>query len=75
MTIFSGALVAGIEAGLVHNTFPLMSGQVIPEGLFSLSPKWRNFFENCTTVQFDHRCLVPDFSFSFQTKSVYKTKL
>jgi len=56
-TMLSGAFVAGLDAGLVYNTFPLMAGQIVPEGLLELHPRWRNFFENVTTVQFDHRVL------------------
>ena len=52
-----GALVAGLRAGLVYNTWPLMDGRFIPpvEDLTRETPLWRNFFENITTVQFDHR--------------------
>jgi len=57
-TILSGGFVAGTRAGLAYNTFPLMDGQWIPDGLLTLSPVWRNFFENVTTVQFDHRVLA-----------------
>jgi heme a synthase len=53
-----GALVAGLRAGLTFNTWPLMDGRWIPEGLFILSPLWRNFFEDVTTVQFQHRLLA-----------------
>ena len=35
-----------------------MNGQLIPDGLFALDPAWSNFFENVTTVQFDHRVLA-----------------
>eukprot|EP01114_Cavostelium_apophysatum_P023335 TRINITY_DN8753_c0_g1_i1.p1 TRINITY_DN8753_c0_g1~~TRINITY_DN8753_c0_g1_i1.p1 ORF type:complete len:461 (+),score=22.53 TRINITY_DN8753_c0_g1_i1:86-1468(+) len=57
LTAFSGAFVAGLDAGLIYNTFPLMGGQLIPEGLLDMKPLWKNFFENDTTVQFDHRVL------------------
>ncbi|WP_158813025.1 COX15/CtaA family protein [Methylocapsa sp. S129] len=53
-----GALVAGLRAGLIYNTWPLMDGRLIPEGLFNLSPWWRNLFEDVTTVQFQHRLLA-----------------
>jgi len=53
--IYLGALVAGLHAGAVHNTWPLMEGKLIPDGLFALSPAWRNLFENTLTVQFIHR--------------------
>ena len=55
--IFLGALVAGLRAGLTYNTWPLMDGRFIPpvEQLFKNDPWWMNFFDNITTVQFDHR--------------------
>ncbi len=56
--ILLGALVAGIHAGKAHNTWPLMEGRLIPEGLGVLSPWYLNFFENTLTVQFDHRVLA-----------------
>ena len=58
ITILSGGFVAGTRAGFAFNTFPLMDGQLIPNGLFEQSPWWRNFFENIVTVQFDHRVLA-----------------
>ena len=57
VTIMSGALVAGLKAGFVYNTFPLMAGQWVPDGLLHLEPAWRNWFENPATVQFTHRLL------------------
>lgn len=53
--IFLGALVAGNDAGLVYNTWPLMDGAVLPGEAFDLSPWWRNVFENHALVQFTHR--------------------
>ena len=58
ITALSGGFVAGLKAGHAYNTFPLMNGQIIPDGLFSLTPIWKNFFENITTVQFDHRVMA-----------------
>ncbi|HJN23315.1 MAG TPA: COX15/CtaA family protein [Rhodospirillales bacterium] len=58
ITALSGGFVAGLDAGFVYNTFPLMDGWLIPDGLFSLHPFWRNFFEDITTVQFVHRSLA-----------------
>jgi cytochrome c oxidase assembly protein subunit 15 len=57
LTLVSGAFVAGLDAGMTFNTFPLMDGRLIPEGLLALEPVWRNPFENITMVQFDHRVL------------------
>ncbi|MCP3867620.1 MAG: heme A synthase [Gammaproteobacteria bacterium] len=58
VTVLSGGFVAGLKAGLAYNTFPTMNGQWLPDGLLSLDPYWRNFFDNVTTVQFDHRVLA-----------------
>lgn len=57
LTAFSGAFVAGLDAGLVYNSFPKMADRWIPTDLFALEPKWKNFFENPTTTQFVHRIL------------------
>jgi cytochrome c oxidase assembly protein subunit 15 len=53
--IFLGALVAGNDAGLVYNTWPLMDGRILPAEAFDLVPWWRNLFENHALVQFVHR--------------------
>jgi len=53
--MFLGGLVAGLNAGMTFNTWPLMDGQFIPDGLLLLQPVWLNFFENVLTVQFQHR--------------------
>jgi len=53
----TGGLVAGLRAGHAYNTFPLMNGYVVPPGMWELSPWWMNFFNNITTVQFDHRLI------------------
>jgi cytochrome c oxidase assembly protein subunit 15 len=58
VTIISGGFVAGLDAGLIYNTFPRMGDYWIPPGLMALEPAWRNFFDNLTTVQFDHRVLA-----------------
>jgi heme a synthase len=56
--ILSGALVAGIRAGLSYNTFPLMDGHVLPPEAFVLEPRVLNFFSNMALVQFDHRLIA-----------------
>ena len=50
-----GALVAGLHAGLIYNTWPDMNGRVFPEGPFFHQPWWINVFENPGLAQFDHR--------------------
>jgi cytochrome c oxidase assembly protein subunit 15 len=58
ITIISGGFVAGLKAGEIYNTFPLMGDSFIPPALLALDPWWRNAFDNMTTVQFDHRILA-----------------
>jgi cytochrome c oxidase assembly protein subunit 15 len=53
-----GALVAGLRAGLVYNTWPLMDGRWIPNGAFALTPWPRSIVDDVTTAQFDHRVLA-----------------
>jgi cytochrome c oxidase assembly protein subunit 15 len=50
-----GALVAGTDAGLTYNTWPLMDGHLVPRGLALLDPLWLNLVDNVTTIQFNHR--------------------
>jgi len=58
--IYLGALVAGLDAGLVFNTWPDIDGSLIPsaERLWFETPAWRNLFENNLTVQFNHRMVA-----------------
>lgn len=58
VTICAGGFVAGLNAGLVYNTFPLMDGSFVPAGYGQLHPFVRNWFENVAAVQFDHRVLA-----------------
>ncbi len=55
LQILIGALVAGIDAGRYFVDWPLMQGQFFPPDAFSITPGWRNFFENPGLVQFIHR--------------------
>jgi heme a synthase len=58
LQIVAGAFVAGLKAGAGYNTWPLMEGRFVPDGLGVMSPWWINLFENATTVQFNHRMLA-----------------
>jgi cytochrome c oxidase assembly protein subunit 15 len=58
LTIVAGGFVAGLHAGLVYNSFPLMDGGLVPAGYAQLSPWVRNLTENVAAVQFDHRLLA-----------------
>ncbi len=53
--ILLGGFVAGLDAGLSYNTWPLMDGRFFPHGLRLMKPLWANPFENPVTAQFDHR--------------------
>ena len=55
LQIILGAFVAGLDAGLTYTSWPLMDGQLVPNGLFLMQPVHLNFFENVLTVQFNHR--------------------
>lgn len=56
-TALSGAILAGIDGGLVYNSFPKMANKWIPDDILAYKPILKNFTENPTTVQFDHRVL------------------
>ncbi|SIT14702.1 COX15/CtaA family protein [Insolitispirillum peregrinum] len=58
LTMLAGAFVAGLDAGLVYNTFPLMGEAILPVDWYSVQPWWRNLFENASAVQFNHRLLA-----------------
>jgi cytochrome c oxidase assembly protein subunit 15 len=60
MQIYLGAIVAGLRAGLVYNTWPPIDGGLVPDAgrLLFEAPWWRNFFENPLTAQFDHRVVA-----------------
>ncbi|KAK8949856.1 Cytochrome c oxidase assembly protein COX15 [Platanthera guangdongensis] len=58
ITVVSGAFVAGNDAGHAYNTFPKMGDSWIPDDIFSMTPFFQNFFENTSTVQFNHRILA-----------------
>jgi cytochrome c oxidase assembly protein subunit 15 len=57
LQLYFGALVAGLRAGRVYNTWPEIDGAFIPTAarLFFEEPWWRNLFDNTLTVQFEHR--------------------
>jgi heme a synthase len=50
-----GGLVAGHDAGLTYNTWPLMDGRFVPAGLTLLEPAWLNLVDNIAAIQFNHR--------------------
>ena len=56
--IIYGAFVAGLDAGLTHNTFPKMGRDWIPREFFTLSSNFIGSLENVVIVQFIHRCMA-----------------
>ena len=58
LTMASGGFVAGLNAGFIYNTFPLMDGRLIPEGYAARTPFILNAFETVEAVQFNHRALA-----------------
>jgi cytochrome c oxidase assembly protein subunit 15 len=68
-TAMSGALVAGLDAGMIYNDFPWMGQNILPPKREMLDPFyshvpdqsdlwWRNMLENPVLVQLDHRILA-----------------
>ncbi|KAH8882123.1 COX15-CtaA-domain-containing protein [Thozetella sp. PMI_491] len=68
-TVLSGALVAGLDAGLIYNEFPHMGKGYMPpksellDEFYSRKEDrsdlaWRNMLENPSLVQLDHRILA-----------------
>jgi heme a synthase len=55
-----GGMVAGLKAGLVYDTWPLIDGAFIPPRahLLSLHPVWMNLLDNHLAVQFTHRMVA-----------------
>jgi cytochrome c oxidase assembly protein subunit 15 len=60
LQIHLGALVAGLDAGLIYNTWPKIDGAIFPahDRVWFLQPAWHNLFENTLTVQFNHRMVA-----------------
>ena len=58
LTIVAGALVAGLRAGLIYNSFPLMGDALVPSDYWLPELGWINAFENRAAVQFHHRVLA-----------------
>lgn len=85
LTALSGGLVAGLDAGLIYNEWPMMGDGLIPpiDELWSneyakpndKGGKWRNLLENPTTVQFDHRTLAETTALAATALWLYSRKL
>ncbi|GMM30702.1 Cox15 protein [Martiniozyma asiatica (nom. inval.)] len=86
LTAMSGAFVAGLDAGLIYNTFPHMGDNYIPSKNELLDPVfarnedksdiwWRNMLENQTTVQLEHRILATCTAISVFALHMYSHKI
>ena len=53
--IMLGGFVAGTDAGMSYNTWPLMDGRIVPEGYWGFDPWWLSPFEQIQAIQFNHR--------------------
>ena len=58
LTMIWGGFVAGMNAGLIYNEFPMMGKYPWPSEGLDLTPLWINAVENHATVQFIHRVLA-----------------
>lgn len=78
LTIVYGAFVAGLDAGLIYNEWPLMGGHFVPSEMGALQPFWLNILENHAAVQFTHRWIAMTtvilvVSFAYRMKSIWLT--
>ena len=53
-----GAFVAGLDAGKIHNTFPLMGGALVPADYLRSGGGLAELVANPVAVQFNHRVLA-----------------
>ncbi|MCH9753715.1 MAG: COX15/CtaA family protein [Alphaproteobacteria bacterium] len=85
LQITLGAMVAGLNAGLIYNTFPLMGGSFIPND-FNISTNIDAVLSNPTNIQFFHRIigviflgfcifLLIHFEISVKTKKIIKVSV
>lgn len=58
LTVASGGLVAGLNAGFIYPEWPLMGGQFVPSDYWGTGPITLNAFESLAAVQFHHRWIA-----------------
>ncbi|WKZ66242.1 MAG: COX15/CtaA family protein [Flavobacteriales bacterium] len=58
LQIVWGAFTAGLDAGRIYNTWPLMNGAFMPENITAFSSLWQNLADHRDGVQFVHRNLA-----------------
>ncbi|CAN3357571.1 heme A synthase Cox15p [Diutina catenulata] len=85
VTAMSGGMVAGLDAGLIYNTFPHMGDDWVPNKGELMSPLfchkddlsdmwWRNLLENPTTVQLVHRVFATSTFFAVLAAHMYTNR-
>ena len=75
VTIASGGFVAGLKAGLIYNTFPLMGDSLIAPGVYAMQPWFQAMLEDAITVQFNHRLLALTSFFLILGVFIYQLRL
>ncbi|MBX7146131.1 MAG: COX15/CtaA family protein [Alphaproteobacteria bacterium] len=58
LTILMGGFTAGLNGGLVYNSFPYMGPKFVPEEFWYYHPMWRAPFESPASAQFFHRWIA-----------------
>lgn len=53
-----GGFVAGTDAGMTYNSWPLLDGQWVPDALYGVSGTIKDAFEHHLTIQFNHRVMA-----------------
>ena len=75
ITMVSGGFVAGLKAGLIYNTFPLMGDSLVAPGVYALQPWYLASLEDAITVQFNHRLIALTTFFLIIGLYIYRFKL
>lgn len=58
LQIIWGAFTAGLDAGRMYNTWPLMNGEFMPANVTAFGSLWKDFTDHRDGVQFIHRNLA-----------------
>lgn len=58
IVVIYGAFMAGLDAGMSFNTWPLMGDRFIPENLFFIEENFFGVFDNTVFIHFFHRILA-----------------
>ena len=75
ITMVSGGFVAGLKAGLIYNTFPLMGDSLMAPGVYSTQPWYLAMLDDAITVQFNHRVIALTTLFLVVAVYLYQLRL